>query len=84
MSKILEHVEQELQSIFELLVSNVIGLKSLLYGGQISSSTIIIQEVKVDKEIKANKIVFHVVKVKEEIANLEIDPTYNEAIFSYR
>jgi hypothetical protein len=83
MSKILQHVEQELQSFFELLVPSAIGLRSLLYGGQTSSSKTTIQEVKVDKETKANKVVFHLVKVKEEIANLEVDPTSNEAIFSY-
>jgi hypothetical protein len=32
-SKILEYVEQELQSFFELLVPNAIRLRSLLYGG---------------------------------------------------
>jgi hypothetical protein len=42
MSKILEHVEQELQTFFELLVPSVIGLRSLLYGGQASSNKTII------------------------------------------
>jgi hypothetical protein len=55
MSKILEHVEQKLQSFFELLVPNAIRLKSLLYGGQASSSKTTIQEVKVEKEIECNK-----------------------------
>ncbi len=41
------------------------------------------QEVKVEKETKANKVVFHLVKVKEEIVDLEVDPTFDEAIFSY-
>jgi len=55
MSKILEHVEQELQSFFELLVPSAIRLRSLLYGGQVNSSKTIIQEVKVEKEIKCSK-----------------------------
>jgi hypothetical protein len=70
MSKILEHVEQELQSFFELLVPNAIGLRSLLYGRQASSSKTTFQEVKVDKETMANKIVLHLVKVKKDIVDL--------------
>jgi hypothetical protein len=72
MSKIPKHVEQELQKKIELLVPSVIGL---------SKTTI--QEVKVKKEIKANKVVFHLMKVKKEIADLEVDPTFDETIFSY-
>ncbi len=68
---------------FELLVPSAIGLRSLLYGGQASSSKTTIQEVKVEKETKANKVVLHLVKVKEEIAYLKRNPTSNEAIFSY-
>jgi hypothetical protein len=68
---------------FELLVPNAIRLRSLLYGGRTSSSKTTIQEVKVEKETKANKLVLHPVKVKEEIANLEVHPTSNEAILSY-
>jgi hypothetical protein len=83
MFKILKHVEQELQSFFELLVPSAIRLRSLLYGGQASSSKTTIQEVKVEKETNANKVVLHLVKVKEEIANLKIDPTFDKAIFSY-
>jgi hypothetical protein len=75
MSKILEHVEQKLQSYFKLLVPSVIRLRSLLYGRQVSSSKTIIQEVKVNKETKANKIVLHPVKVKKKIVDIEIDPT---------
>jgi len=96
MSKIPEHVEQELQSFFELLVPNVVGLRSLLYGRQANFNKTTIQEIKVKKEIecnkktyqevkvgetKVNKVVFHPVKVKEEI--VEIDLTSDEAIFSY-
>jgi hypothetical protein len=55
---------------FELLVLNVIGLRSLLYGGQASSSKTTIQEIKVDKETMANKVVLHLVKVKEKIVDL--------------
>ncbi len=55
----------------------------MLYGGQTSSSKTTIQEVKVDKETKVNKVVFHLVKVKEKSTYLEVDPTSNEAIFSY-
>jgi hypothetical protein len=83
MSKIPEHIEQDLQSFFEPLVPSAIGLRSLLYERQANSSKTMIQEVKIEKETKANKVVLHLVKVKEEIANLEIDPTSNEAIFSY-
>jgi hypothetical protein len=54
-----------------------------LYEGQASSSKTTIQEVKVEKETNANKVVLHLVKVKEEIADLEIDPTSDEAMFSY-
>ncbi len=54
-----------------------------MYGGQVSSSKTTIQEVKIEKETKTNKVVFHLVKVKEDIADLKIDPTSNEAIFSY-
>jgi len=54
-----------------------------LYGGQVSSSKTTIQEVRVEKEIKANKVVFHLVKVKEETLDLEVDPTFDDAIFSY-
>jgi hypothetical protein len=43
MSKIPKHVEQELQSFFELVVSNVVGLRSLLYGKQENSSKTTIQ-----------------------------------------
>jgi hypothetical protein len=68
MSKIPNHVEHKLQSSFELLVPSAIGLRSLMYGGQASSSKITIQEVKVEKENKANKVVLHLVKVKEDIA----------------
>jgi hypothetical protein len=82
-SKILEHVEEELQSFFELLVPSAIGLRSFLYEGQASSSKTTIQEIKIEKETKANKVVLHPVKVKEEIAYLKIDPTFDEAIFSY-
>jgi hypothetical protein len=45
MSKIQEHVEQKLQSFFELLVPSAIGLRFLLYGRQISSSKTTIQEI---------------------------------------
>jgi hypothetical protein len=116
MSKIPKHVEQKLQSFFELLVPSAIRLSFLLYGRQASFSKKI-QEVKVKKEIKfnkktyhkakvkkeikcnkkayhkakveketkANKVVFHLlkVKVKEKIINLKVDPTFDEAIFSY-
>jgi hypothetical protein len=41
------------------------------------------KKVKVEKETKANKVVLHLVKVKEEIVNLKVDPKSNEAIFSY-
>jgi hypothetical protein len=69
-----------------------------LYGRQANSSKTTIQEIKVKKEIecskktyhevkveeiKANKIVFHLVKIKEEITNLELDHTSDEAICSY-
>jgi uncharacterized protein (UPF0254 family) len=67
MSKIPKHVEHKWQSFFELLVPSVIGLRSLLYGGQASSNKTTIQEVKVEKETKANKVVLHLVKVKKEI-----------------
>jgi hypothetical protein len=53
-----------------------------LYERQTSFSKTTIQEVKVE-DIKANKVVLHPMKVKEEIANLKVDPTSNEAIFSY-
>jgi hypothetical protein len=72
-----------LQIFFELLVLSAIGLRSLLYGRQANSSKTIIQEVKVEKETKVNKVLFHLVKVKKEIANLKVNPTSNEAIFSY-
>jgi hypothetical protein len=39
--------------------------------------------MKIEKEIKVNKIVLHPVTVKEEIADLKVDLTSNEAIFSY-
>jgi hypothetical protein len=55
----------------------------LLYEGQTTSSKTTIQEVKVHKDTKANKVVLHPMKVKEEIVDLEVDPTCNEAIFSY-
>ncbi len=71
MSKILEHVQQELHSFFEILVP-----RSLLYGGQASSSKTTVQEVKVEKENKANKIMLHLVKLKEEIVDLKVDPTF--------
>jgi uncharacterized protein (UPF0254 family) len=71
-----------LQSFFGLLVPSVIQLRSLLYGGQASSSKTTIQEIKVKKETKANKVVLHLMKVKEEIADLEVDPTSDEGIFS--
>jgi hypothetical protein len=58
MSKFPKHVEHELQSSFKLLVPNAIGLRSLLYGRQASSSKTTIQEVKVEKQIKANKVCF--------------------------
>jgi hypothetical protein len=79
MSKILEHVEQELQSFFEFLVPNVVRLRFLLYRRQVHSSKTTIQEVKIKKEIdchkktyrkvkveetKSNKILFHLVKIK--------------------
>jgi hypothetical protein len=83
MLKILKHVEQELQSFFELLVPSAIGLRSLLYGGQASSNKTTIQEVKVEKETNANKGMLHPVKVKEKIANLEVDLTFDKVIFSY-
>jgi hypothetical protein len=38
MYKIPKHVEQELQSFFELLVPSVVGLRSLLYGKQANFS----------------------------------------------
>jgi hypothetical protein len=72
-----------LQSFFKLLVPNAIGLRSLLYGRQASSSKTTIQEVKVKNETKTNKVVLHLMKVKEEIADLEVNPTSDEAIFSY-
>ncbi len=72
-----------MQRFFELLVPSAIGLRSLLYERQASSSKTTIQEVKVKKETKANKVVLHSMKVKEEVADFEIDPTSNEAIFSY-
>jgi hypothetical protein len=65
------------------LVFSAIGLRSLLYGGQASSSKTTIQEVKVKKETKSKKVVLHLVKVKEEITNLKVELTSNEAIFSY-
>jgi len=83
MSKIPKCVEQVLQSFFELLVPSAIGLRSLLYGEQTSSNKTTIQEVKVEKETKANKVVFHLVKAKEEIADLEKNTTSDEAIFLY-
>ncbi len=85
-------------NFFKLLVPDVIGIRSLLYGRQANSSKTTIQEIKVKKEIecskktyhevkveeiKANKIVFHLVKIKEEITNLELDHTSDEAICSY-
>jgi hypothetical protein len=39
--------------------------------------------IKVEKETKANKVVLHPMKVKEEIVDLEVNPTFDEAIFSY-
>jgi hypothetical protein len=74
---------QSMLNKIELLIPSVIGLRSFLYGRQASSSKTTIQEIKVEKEIKANKVVFHLVKVKEDIADLEVDPTFDEAIFSY-
>ncbi len=71
-----------MQSFFELLVSSAIRLKSLLYGGQASSRITTIQEVKIKKETKANKVVLHLMKVKEEIVDLKVDLTSDEAIFS--
>ncbi len=71
-----------MQSFFRLLVPSAIGLRSLLYGGQASSSKTTIQEIKVKKETKANKVVLHLMKVKEDIADLEIDPMTDEGIFS--
>ncbi len=65
------------------MVPSAIELRFLLYEGQASFSKTTIQEIKVEKETKANKVVLHLVKVKEEIAYLEVDPTSNEAIFSY-
>ncbi len=59
-----EHVKQKLQSFFELLVPSAIGLRYLLYGRQASSSKTTIQEVKVEKEINANKVMLHLVNVK--------------------
>jgi len=53
-----------------------------LYEGQASFNKTTIKEVKVE-DIKANKDVLHPVKVKEEIVDLEVDPTFDEAIFSY-
>jgi hypothetical protein len=35
------------------------------------------------KEMKTNNVVLHAVKVKEEITYLEVDPTSDEAVFSY-
>jgi hypothetical protein len=64
MSKISKHVEQELQSFFKLLIPSAIGLKSLLYGRQVGSSKTTIQEIKIKKETRANKVVLHLVKVK--------------------
>ncbi len=81
MSKTTKHVEQELQSFFELLVPSAIRLRSLLYGRQVSYNKTTIQEVKVKKEIKANKIVLHLLKVKKEITDLEIDPTWMKPYF---
>jgi len=66
-SKILEHVEQELQSFFELLVPSAIWLRSLLYGRQASYNKTTIQKIK----------------IKEKIADLKVYLTSNEAIFSY-
>jgi hypothetical protein len=73
MSKIPKHVEQELQSFFELLVPSAIKLRSLLYEGQASSSKITIQKIKVEKETTANKVVLHLVKIKEKITDLELN-----------
>jgi len=53
----------------------------LLYGRQISYNKTTIQEVKVKKDIKANKIVLHLMKVKKKIADLEIDPTWMKPYF---
>jgi hypothetical protein len=58
MSKILEHVEQELQSFFGLLVPNAIELRSLLYGGQASSSKTTFQEVKEIRRLWPTKLCF--------------------------
>jgi uncharacterized protein (UPF0254 family) len=77
MSKLSKHVEHKLQSFFELFVPSAIGLRSLLYGRQASSSKTTIQEVKVEKETKANKVVLHLVKVKKKIAYLKIYPTFS-------
>jgi hypothetical protein len=82
MSKIPKHVEQKLQSFFKLLVPSAIRLRSLLYERQASFIKKTIQEIKV-KENKVNKVVLHLVKLKEEIVDLEVNFTFNEAIFSY-
>ncbi len=54
-----------------------------MYGGQASYNKKKIQKIKVEKEIKVNKVVLHPMKVKEEIADLKVELTFNEAIFSY-
>jgi hypothetical protein len=54
MSKTPEHVEQKLQSFFELFVPSAIRLRFLLYGGQASLNKTI-QEIKVEKEIECNQ-----------------------------
>jgi hypothetical protein len=54
-----------------------------LYGGQVSSSKTTIQKIKVEKETKVNKVVFHSMKIKEDIANLKLDPTSNKAIYIF-
>jgi hypothetical protein len=62
MSKIPEHVEQELQSFFKLLVPNVVWLRSLLYGRRANSNKTTIQEMKIWKEIECNKKTYQEVK----------------------
>ncbi len=54
-----------------------------MYGRQASYNKKTIQKIKVEKETKVNKVVLHPMKVKEEFANLKVDLTFNEAIFSY-
>jgi hypothetical protein len=83
MSKILEHVEQKLQNYFKLMVPSAIRLRSLLYGRQVSSSKTTIQEIKVEKKTKANKIVLHPVKAKNIYYRFKSRSYIDEAIFSY-